>query len=165
MPTDYPAQLLELARELVAGRPNRAKLHRAGSTAYYALFHLLIQEGTRLVRVDPDLRRLAGRAFDHGTMRKVANQVRSGNLPNRVAEVFPVAVPPELKRVAEVFVAIQGRRHEADYDIGRPTFTKSEVQGFISEVEDAFVKWRAVAGQPVAKAFLIALLLHKDWGG
>ena len=43
----YPDELLELARELAnlhPGHPHQASLRRAVSTAYYALFHLLISE-------------------------------------------------------------------------------------------------------------------------
>lgn len=60
--------LLSLARDLVdrnPGAPVEADLRRGVSTAYYALFHLLIHEGTsRLVTVAA-LRPRVARAFDH----------------------------------------------------------------------------------------------------
>jgi uncharacterized protein (UPF0332 family) len=53
----YPAHLLEQAKHLAnreKKRPRQASLRRAVSTAYYALFHLLIYEATlNWKRVDP----------------------------------------------------------------------------------------------------------------
>ena len=60
--------LLEQAKHLTGrerGRPKQASLRRAVSTAYYALFHLLVDEATRCWSSDPKLRRLVGRAFSH----------------------------------------------------------------------------------------------------
>lgn len=157
---EYHDQLLALAEELIAGRPNRAKLCRAVSSAYYALFHLLVGKAVKLLRVDPSLRAVAGRALDHSAMRQGANQVAGGTIPAAVARGFSGPVPAELKQVAAVFVKQQGLRHEADYNTAR-RFTRSEVQGYVTEVKEAFANWRSVADQPAAKAFLLALPLHK----
>jgi len=45
----------------------QANLRRSVSTAYYALFHLLISEAT-LNWARPELRPMLGRLFDHGPM-------------------------------------------------------------------------------------------------
>ena len=46
----FPGDLLEQAKHLSKRerrKPKQASLRRAVSTAYYALFHLLIEEATR----------------------------------------------------------------------------------------------------------------------
>src|SRR5579859_5592687 len=55
--------------------PKQASLRRAVSTAYYALFHLLISEAvSNWSRVS--LRTALGRAFDHNTMKAASNRVQ-----------------------------------------------------------------------------------------
>ena len=66
--------LLTQARFLVRReprRPRQASLRRAVSAAYYALFHLLIHEATRMMVSGSSLgslRTLVARAFAHATM-------------------------------------------------------------------------------------------------
>ena len=164
MKAEFHTQLLALAKRLTEGKPNRAELHRAVSTAYYALFHLLISDGTKLLQVSPALRIQAGRAFDHGPMKDLCSSIKEGKVPKSLDGLVSLPLPSELITVAAVFWKGQGLRHEADYRPVRQTpFTKSEVQGFVAEVEDAFVKWATIAGTPVAKAFLLALMMHKRW--
>lgn len=67
--------LLEQAQHLSRrerGRPRQASLRRAISAAYYALFHLLIQEATGSLVARPELRPRFARAFDHGDMRSAS---------------------------------------------------------------------------------------------
>src|SRR5262245_50068779 len=59
-----------------ARRPKQASLRRAVSTAYYALFHLLVDEASRFLvggakRIQ--LRHQLARAFEHGQMRHAAS--------------------------------------------------------------------------------------------
>ena len=51
--------------------PKQASLRRAVSTAYYALFHLLIQEASANWS-RKDMRDYLARAFEHGTMRQAS---------------------------------------------------------------------------------------------
>jgi hypothetical protein len=67
----YPAHLLEQAKHLAnreKKRPRQASLRRAVSTAYYALFQLLIHEATLNWR-RVDQRALLARFFEHGKMK------------------------------------------------------------------------------------------------
>jgi hypothetical protein len=82
MPID-PKHLLDLAKRLVGPAPGavEADLRRGISTAYYALFHLLIKEAMTNFVSDPVFRTKVGRAFQHGPMRSVCDkyrQVQSG---------------------------------------------------------------------------------------
>jgi hypothetical protein len=61
-------------------KPKQASLRRSVSAAYYALFHLLIDEGARrLSPTRPDgLRVLVRRAYGHGEMRNVCRRFVDG---------------------------------------------------------------------------------------
>lgn len=66
-----PDDLLEQARHLANGerrRPKQASLRRAVSTAYYALFHLLIQETIRNRKI-AEQRPLLARHCEHRRMK------------------------------------------------------------------------------------------------
>ena len=68
----YADELLELAQDIAnlhPDHPHQASLRRAVSTAYYALFHLLISEATANWQ-RPELRAVLGRVFDHGPMKQ-----------------------------------------------------------------------------------------------
>ena len=72
----YANELLELAQEIAnlhPGHPHQPSLRRAVSTAYYALFHLLIAEATANWQ-RPELRAILGRVFDHGPMKQAADK-------------------------------------------------------------------------------------------
>ena len=73
MPID-PNHLLDLASRLVGSVPGatEADLRRGISTAYYALFHFLIQETMSNFVSDLALQAKVGRAFQHGAMRRFA---------------------------------------------------------------------------------------------
>ena len=77
--TSIPDQLLQLALRLVnldGEETNQATLRRAISTAYYALFHLLIAEAT-LNWGRSEHRAQIGRLFEHGNMRKASEKIKS----------------------------------------------------------------------------------------
>lgn len=67
----FAEDLLDVARSLAdmdEEGPRQASLRRAVSTAYYALFHLLISEATsNWNRAEP--RAALGRIFEHGKMK------------------------------------------------------------------------------------------------
>src|ERR1022692_4150586 len=75
--------LLDQAIQLVhkePKNPKQASLRRAVSTAYYALFHLLISESVaNWGRVN--MRASLGRAFDHGTMKDASKKVENAPYP------------------------------------------------------------------------------------
>ena len=105
--------LIEQAEHLATrerGKPRHASLRRAVSTAYYALFHMLISEGAlKLIPGSPDhLRARAQRAFSHVEMRNACEQfVKSANTLSRLL------IPPlegELQSVAKAFVELQQQR-------------------------------------------------------
>ena len=143
-------------------RPRQASLRRAVSTAYYALFHLLVADAASRLVKDQHLQRLVARAFEHGEMRKAAIAFASSNLPPYLAAIAGGAVPQDLIDVASAFVDLQEARHEADYNLAS-TFRRTRVQGHVDRVRKAFESWDRVKGQDIAKVFLAALLLAHRW--
>src|SRR5260221_12717514 len=114
----YPAHLLEQARHLAnreKKRPRQASLRRAVSTAYYALFHLLILEATlNWKRVEQ--RALLARFFEHGKMKNACEKQR-GDCARYVNSSPPPAPGPRLDfmnsllKVANTFSQSQQQRH------------------------------------------------------
>ncbi len=159
--------LLDQARELKttdARRPRQVNLRRAVSAAYYALFHLLVAEATRLyVRDNWELAAKLGRTFNHGEMSEATRGFANSQVP---AALQPVGIPGfpsvDLKLVAEAFVSLQQHRHAADYDLARE-FTRAEVNGFIEQVESAFIAWDRIKTSDEARLFLGCFQLWKTW--
>jgi hypothetical protein len=119
-----PKQLLEVARLLSSpptrGAPVQGKLRRAISSAYYALFHHLVQAATaEFVGANRKLPSfgIVYRSFEHAQMRKTCGQVLQPNLSPELKKAVGLAVfGPDLRRCATFFVELQQQRHEADYD-------------------------------------------------
>ena len=158
----YANDLLELAQYLAnlePANPRQACLRRAVSTAYYALFHLLISEAT-LNWGRPELRSDLGRVFGHGKMKTASAEKRS-ELDAYFKKNPPVSreltVAKHLHSVAHTFIQVQQRREEADYDTGKE-WTQTDVLTRIDAVAAAFESWKAIREEPVAQAYLVSLL-------
>jgi len=160
----YPDDLLEQAKHLAnreKKRPRQASLRRAVSTAYYALFHLLIHEATlNWKRVDQ--RALLARLFEHGKMKSASDKQRGDC--NRYINSNPPPLPGDeinctrhLHRVANTFLQAQQQRHTADYD-NSTTWPRTDVMTLIDLVASAFHSWHTIRDTPAAQAYLISLL-------
>lgn len=94
-----------------SGEPSQATLRRAVSTAYYAVFHLLIAEATANWS-QAGLRTTLGRAFDHGVMRAASNRILNareypftGQDPGLVANPRLFALTPcNCRRIASSLI-------------------------------------------------------------
>ncbi len=148
--TTLHGQLLEQALHLATRdrtRPKNANLRRAISSAYYALFHLLIQEATERFlparttegRIHA-LRKTLSRSLTHNDMKKTSRlfagldkswPVWLGPLVGK-----PADIPAEVRALARAFVHLQEARHEADHNTTR-AFTRQEVRLFIDEASAA----------------------------
>jgi uncharacterized protein (UPF0332 family) len=158
----YADDLLELAQQLAnlePANPRQACLRRAVSTAYYALFHLLIFEAT-LNWGRAELRPELGRVFGHGKMKTASVERRSeleAHFKKNPPEGRELAVFKHLHTVAQTFIQVQHRREEADYDTGKE-WTHTDVLAQIVAVGAAFESWKAIREEPVAQAYLVSLL-------
>ena len=153
----FADDLLEQAYHLAnleSGDPKQASLRRAVSTAYYALFHLLIDEAVGNWGVARQ-RSILARTFDHGKMKGVCeDQVRSfysSGQPSSAAQ---------LKNVAQAFVQLQEKRHTADYD-NAFVWSRDNAIVAIDTVRAAFSDWQAIRDQDAAQDYLLQLFLPK----
>jgi uncharacterized protein (UPF0332 family) len=164
----FADDLLEQAQHLAnreRKEPRQASLRRAISTAYYALFHLLISEATlNWKRVE--YRDALARVFEHGKMksacRKKMGELTASYKTNRRSG-SELTVAQHLYRVAETFVEAQNNRHAADYDNSR-VWARTEVVAEIESLANAFESWRAIRNESVAQAFLVSLFGGKEPG-
>ena len=83
-----PDDLLKQAKKLATmekKRPQQASLRRAVSTAYYALFHLLCEDGAK--RISPNtpvrLSHAIRRSITHGDMKSAAKGINQPTPPTR----------------------------------------------------------------------------------
>lgn len=147
----FPDDLLELACDL-ALNPKQAGITRAVSTAYYALFHLPIDEAVSNWTVERQ-RSILARTFDHGKMKAICDDVlktvKSGG-----------KIPPELNTVAHNFIQLQQHRHMADYDNSKQ-WSHTDVLNVLTLATDAFAAWRKISAQDAAQDYLLQLLFPK----
>lgn len=153
----FADDLLEQAEFLVDRdpiNPKQASLRRAVSTAYYALFHLLIDEAVGNWSVARH-RGVLARTFDHGKMKSVCEAL--------VTSFYKGGSPPagvQLKNVARTFGTLQQQRHIADYDNGF-VWQRTDAVAQIDLASAAFADWRAIRGTDEAQDYLLALFLPK----
>ena len=165
------ADLLKQARFLAVKEPRRplqTSLRRAVSATYYALFHLLVDETTKLMlsgHPRGPLRDCLARAFSHSAMKQAANQFARDRVPAKLTRGFDGRpIQPGLTEIAQTFVELQEARHHADYDRAR-RFTRGETLDLIESAERAFRDWRDVRGTLQADTFLTALLAYSQMQG
>ena len=93
-------------------KPLQASLRRAVSASYDTIFHLLVDEATRLMLKGHDrapLRDNLARAFHHATMKQTAVAFTKGTLPPKlVIGANNQVLQRPLIAVAETFVQLQG---------------------------------------------------------
>ena len=136
--------------------PKQADLRRSVSTAYYALFHLLINETVAHWDIASSRDKLA-RMFDHRVMKKASEQIFN-------SRVYPFtgenpAVVEKLKIVAGAFVQLQSKRHIADYD--NSTFWSStEALAEVVRAGEAFAAWDSIKDERIAQDYLVSLLIR-----
>ena len=113
-----PQHLLEQAERLASagvGRPRQTDLRRAVSAAYYALFHLLTQDGAQRLTRRAEFRPLVARKYEHGLMRDVSDRVAKNQLEEGFRSLLP-SWPDDVRQVASAIAELQGKRHRAEYD-------------------------------------------------
>ena len=126
----FPDDLLKDAFHLAArgGRnPKQSCLRRAVSTAYYALFHLLVADFV-LNWKPKDQRARLGRMFDHSKMKNASFKAAGSGL---------TPVEADLIRVIEAFSQLQRDRHIADYDVSE-VWSRDDVTISLALAAEAF---------------------------
>lgn len=164
-----PADLLEQGYHLARRerrRPRQASLRRAVATAYYALFHQLVQDamgamlgGSAATR---PLRQALGRGCAHATMARACRSFEAAALPAPLAAARAGApVHADVQAVARTFLRLQQQRHLADYDLNA-AFDRTEVLRVLALADTAMATWRRVRRSADGRFFLACLVL---WDG
>jgi hypothetical protein len=145
--------ILQLATSHVHPQ-TQANLRRAVSTAYYALFHFVVDEACGNWG-RPEQRRRLSRVFEHKQMYDASNRC-AGRYKNAAAGTSE----SHLHSVASAFHKLQVRRHTADYDLSE-VFSGDEVDLDFRSVRNAFTKWRVIQNEQVARDYLFSLLFRE----
>ncbi|HRQ88296.1 MAG TPA: hypothetical protein PLA50_05825 [Bacteroidia bacterium] len=169
LPRDLLAQARHLAKK-EPRRPLQASLRRAVSTAYYALFHFLGEESSRLLigaaHHEKSLRDLARRAIAHTRLKDVCLEFQKAT-PKALLKphwrTSGVGGDADLAVICANFVELQQARQTADYDF-TSAMNRSEALDACDKVQEAIAAWeRLKARQPEAlKLFALSILL---WPG
>jgi uncharacterized protein (UPF0332 family) len=131
----YADALLDTAAGLLRRRAGQrgklptARVRRAVSTVYYALFHFLLDDAARaMVGAHNDARRrrnTLARSFSHAGVKTALDKVGGRTTDPGVAALLrpkrhpsgSVASPAFTQTMARAFSDLQAKRHEADYDL------------------------------------------------
>ena len=155
---EYYDELLNQAFELLSKEPTlqtQADFRRSVSTAYYAIFHFLINEA--VVHWDlPGSRNGLARMFEHRVMKTVSKRTIDPSHYPFIGE--DVTIVAALRSVAEAFIHLQDNRHIADYDMAT-LWTKWEALNKVEIAAEAFTTWHSIRHQKIAQDYLVALLI------
>jgi hypothetical protein len=154
----YHDELLQQAKELVhknPQNPTQADLRRSVSSAYYALFHLLIFEACLNWSNDVSRPGLA-RMFDHAVMKKVSKRVTD---PSKTYPGENPVIVDKLRSFAGLFVQLQEQRHEADYNI-KDGWTLTQALKEMLAANRAFVIWQEIRTEKISQDYLVSLLIR-----
>jgi hypothetical protein len=143
-------------------RPRQASLRRSVSSSYYAVFHLLTSEASRLVgqNLTPAAAHRIQRWFDHHEMKRVCGMFSTPAPPRSIALVLGVAPSIEIQGIAQSFIQLQEARIEADYDL-TSIWTRLGAQQHTKTAQDVFDAWARIQRTHEANVFAIALLSAK----
>jgi uncharacterized protein (UPF0332 family) len=162
----FADELLSQAHGLATmdtGTPVQANLRRSISSAYYAVFHLLISEAVQsLFPQMPELGDRVSRAFSHSEMKKVCTKFAQTRPPDDVATLLPEGVSDRLRNIAKAFSSLQQARHDADYDTGLK-LSRDEALSFIADAHFVFEDWQRIRNTDEATVFLAALAFGARW--
>jgi hypothetical protein len=146
--------LLEDARDLATkgdAQNRKSCMRRAISTAYYAVFHLLIEDFVSQWAIEDQRARLA-RMFTHQKMRDAPFK------PMDKESLTPVEVT--LTDVIRRFGQLQSDRHRADYDVGW-NILPTDVNAAITQAEAIFEKWHSIRDEEVSRNHLLSMFSGK----
>ncbi len=142
--------LLEDARHLAAkgdAENRKSCMRRAISTAYYAVFHLLIEDFIEHWEFEDQRARLA-RMFNHQKMRDAPFKPKD--------KTNPTPSEAALADIITAFGQLQEDRHRADYDLGW-NIVGTDVADAITLAEETFVKWRSIRHDDIARHHLLSM--------
>lgn len=150
----YADDLLKDARHLArrgGKNPKQSSLRRAVSTAYYAVFHLLVADFVRHWRI-PEQRARLGRIVDHGGI--------SGTIFKIQDRRQPTAVEAELGDLLAKLTQLQKDRIEADYNVGK-NWSATDVKRTLDVADEVFLSWRRIRNERIAQDHFLAIAVPR----
>jgi hypothetical protein len=170
----YDQELLDAAGSLLErrtgqrGRLPGARVRRSVSTAYYALFHFLLDEVTTLIAgTGNDMRvrrRTLARTISHQGLRAALDHIRGAAVNQRYETFFQagihggsIATPAFARGLANAFLDAQKKRESADYDLNEP-LSETDARLLRLRVRRVIRNWRA-ARSPQDRDFKRALAI------
>ena len=149
-----PHDLMEVAGALAESGhapPTQARLRRAVSTAYYAMFHCLAASAADLFigTVRSPAWHRTYRALEHGRARSACRQAQT-------MSEFPAGV----RDFAKAFVVLQTERQQADYALDMDAYRKSDVLRRIASAEQAIGRFEQ-ADVAARRAFAAQVLFRQ----
>jgi uncharacterized protein (UPF0332 family) len=159
-----PDHLFEQADKLITpqtGRPRQVDIRRAISAAYYAIFHAAItaaaDQFVGMTNRDESRSGLLYRSVDHKWLRELCKEVQKSTPSSN----FRPYTPPggfgaDIAAFAVAVVALQVKRHTADYDV-TVRMNRSDAVLAIAEARAALGRFDR-ASQQQRLAFLSLLL-------
>lgn len=174
-------ELFKIAKNLDRVKnPNQAQIRRAISTAYYALYHFLINEGVNIMfpSFNNDLKLQITRSFTHSGLltgcnkfnevkkkddknKKLADDIYIPTDPFIYNLIEPKELKSELIKITQTFRDMQKLRHEADYN-SLHKFIKEEALSSIYEIETCFKNWDIIKNDHNTHVFITYSLLPTD---
>ena len=161
----------ETLATLDAKKPRQINLRRAISSAYYAVFHYLVEEACSVQigsqHAQAAYRYVLGRAFTHSIMKQACTSFAGGMLKDAVIKGLPrdasgnYPIQKAIKDVARAFVDLQEKRQWADYDRSE-RFNRSDVLILIEEAKKRVVKFSELPASDDKKFFLACLWAWKE---
>lgn len=164
-------QLSERLAFLERTRPKQATLRRSISTAYYAAFHLVVEECTRMLigasSSDEKLRSILGRSLDHRTLADIMGVVSAVRVEQPVIvkvnhQTLEIGIQSqELKEFAEKLRFAYQERLLADYDTLEKISRVQAYKAFL-RAQTLFRLWRTLKQtQPETLKNLAACLMFR----
>ncbi len=161
----------EMLAKVDARKPKQANLRRAVSSAYYALFHYLVDESCCLLfgsqHGQAAYRHALGRAFAHGVMKQACLSFAGGTWKDAVRKRLPCdatgkyAVQASIRAIARAFAEWQEKRNLADYDRNE-RFKRSEVLLLVEQAKDRTARFTALPMSDDKRFFLACLWAWKE---
>ena len=164
-----PQDLLALCETMLPGenqrgRPDAATLKRCISTAYYAVFGLLVHAASSMLagngagRKEP--RGYVARAFSHNEMAESCKGFAGGNLNKGLKPCLQSAISTDLKDIAATFRSLQQSRHDANCNILQKP-KKTDARQAIQDTKRVFQSWDKVKNTDEARIFHLAPLVDE----
>lgn len=138
--------------------PTQASLRRSVLTAYYALFHLLVQEASANWS-RADTRDYLARAFEHRTMKQACTWAENATYDPAISP----QVVAKLRSVARAFRELQLQRHLADYS-NATKWDRIKASAKVNQAKTAFNDWKSIRNEFVAQKYLVSLLSNYKEG-